>query len=116
MNASELKVNLTADATQLHAELDKAVAKAKELKENLKNNGFIPAFFGFFGGRCTFFAIAFFVVGLYLALVGKLTTEYVALAGTIQGLILAHSAKEDYHERNYNPPTNVNVSVTTEQK
>lgn len=111
MNANDLKVTLTADASQLHAELDKVVAKVKQVKDELKNNGFVPAFFGFFGGRCTSFAIAFFCIGVFLELRGKLDANFVALAGIIQALILAHSAKEDYHERNM-PTTVVNVDVT----
>jgi hypothetical protein len=109
-----LQVKITADASQLHHELDKAVARVKQVRADLANNGFVPAVFGFFGGRCTAFAIAFFTIGVFLELRGKLDANFVALAGIIQALILAHSAKEDYHERNYNPGTNVNVSVSTD--
>lgn len=114
-NLGQLK--LSVDASQLHQELDKAIAKVKQVKEDLANNGFVPAFFGFFGGRCTAFAIAFFVIGVFLELRGKLDPSFVALAGVIQILVLAHSAKEDYHERNYNPPAvEVNVAVDPEKK
>lgn len=58
-----------------------------------------------FNGRCTFFAVVFTVCGIILAFQGKLTMQYVALVGSIQGLIVAHSAKEDYHERNSGPDT-----------
>lgn len=114
MNANNLKVTLTADASQLHQELDKVSAKVKQVKEDLKNNGFMPAFFGFFGGRCTTFAIAFFLIGVLLELRGKLDGNFVALAGIIQALILAHSAKEDYQDRNMPPQPQVQVNVNTE--
>jgi hypothetical protein len=52
-----------------------------------------------FGGRCTFFALIFTASGIWLAHEGKLTTIFVTLVGAVQTLILAHSAKEDYHER-----------------
>lgn len=87
------------DTTKARADLEKLAARAKQVKDSLQRDGFLPAFFGFFGGRCTFFAIAFFIIGVYLTLIGKLTAEFVGLAGIIQGLILAHSAKEDFHER-----------------
>lgn len=55
--------------------------------------------YNFFGGRCTFFAFWFTTAGIWLAAHDHLTATYVALVGAIQTLILAHSAKEDYHER-----------------
>lgn len=55
--------------------------------------------FDFFCGRCTFFALMFTGAGVVLAFAGKLTGDYVALVGAIQALLVAHSAKEDYHER-----------------
>ena len=55
--------------------------------------------FDFFCGRCTFFALLFTLAGIGLACIGKLTADYVALVGAIQALLVAHSAKEDYHER-----------------
>jgi hypothetical protein len=55
--------------------------------------------FDFFCGRCTFFALLFAFAGVGLAFAGKLTADYVALVGAIQALLVAHSAKEDYHER-----------------
>jgi len=47
-------------------------------------------------GRTTAFFIAFFVSGHVMAALGKLTTTYIAFMGTLGGLVLAHSAKEDY--------------------
>lgn len=55
--------------------------------------------YDWFGGRCTFFAFLFTGAGIGLAFTGHLTADYVALVGAIQALIVAHSAKEDYHER-----------------
>lgn len=113
--ASITSLEFNIDTTKAHVELDKLAARAKQIKASLQRDGFLPAFFGFFGGRCTFFAIAFFVIGVYLTLIGKLTSEFVALAGVIQVLILAHSAKEDYHERN-SPSANISVDVAAELK
>lgn len=112
-----VNLSITADASQFHKELDKVTARLKNAKADFQGSGFMPAFFGFFGGRCTTFAIAFFLIGVFLELRGKLDANFVALAGIIQALILAHSAKEDYHERNYTPPsTTVNVAVDTTVK
>lgn len=84
---------------ELHDLRIEVTTKVKRLKSELQSSGFMAAFFGFFGGRCTTFAIAFFIVGVFLALRGKLDPNFVALAGIIQSLIVLHSGKEDYHER-----------------
>lgn len=55
--------------------------------------------YAFAGGRSTFFALVFTAAGIGLAFTGHLTASYVSLVGAIQALIVAHSAKEDYHER-----------------
>lgn len=47
-------------------------------------------------GRHTLFAIFFAVHGTILAWFHRLDLNYIALIGAIQGLVLAHSAKEDY--------------------
>jgi hypothetical protein len=61
------------------------------------NGGVMQKFFGFWNGRCTFFAIAFSVVGCYGWLVlGRDMTSFALFAGAMQSLLLAHSAKEDY--------------------
>ena len=54
---------------------------------------------GWFGGTTRFYAFVFTACGIVLAFFGKLNAEYVALVAGIQALILAHSVKEDYHER-----------------
>jgi hypothetical protein len=46
-------------------------------------------------GRTTAFFMAFFLAGTALASVGKLTGTYVAFMGTLGGLVLGHSIKED---------------------
>jgi hypothetical protein len=46
-------------------------------------------------GRTTAFLIAFFVSGNVLAYIDKLTPVYVAFMGTLGGLVLGHSIKED---------------------
>ena len=46
-------------------------------------------------GRTTAFFIAFFIAGHAMALAGKLTPVYVGFMGTLGGLVLGHSIKED---------------------
>jgi hypothetical protein len=59
--------------------------------------GAVKRFFGFWNGRCTFFACAFSVVGCYGWLVlGRDMTSFALFAGAIQALLVAHSVKEDY--------------------
>ncbi len=50
-------------------------------------------------GRTTAFFIAFFFAGHGMALAGKLTPVYVGFMGTLGGLVLGHSIKEDYAEK-----------------
>lgn len=47
-------------------------------------------------GRHTFFAAFFAVTAFVLAWYGKLTNSYAATITALQGMILAHSVKEDY--------------------
>jgi hypothetical protein len=54
------------------------------------------------GGKSIAFALWIFIVGSVLAFLGKLHTEYVALAGALQALIAARSVASDYHERALN--------------
>ena len=58
--------------------------------------------YGWFGGRCSFFALLFALSGIVLAFGGKLTVVFVSLVGAIQALVLAHSAGQDYHTRALN--------------
>ncbi len=46
-------------------------------------------------GRTTAFFILFFLAGHVLAWAGKLTPTYVGFMGTLGGLVLGHSIKED---------------------
>lgn len=46
-------------------------------------------------GRTTSFFLAFFVAGNLMNWFGKLSPTYVAFMGTLGGLVLAHSIKED---------------------
>lgn len=98
------------DTTHAHKKLDAIIAKVQKAKAEMQSTGFIGGLFGFFNGRCTFFAILFSVVGIYLALIGKLTAEYVALVGSIQTLLVAHSVKEDMNDLRQ---AQVNVNVNT---
>ena len=49
-------------------------------------------------GRATFFALLFTVTGIVATFTGHLTTEFVALIAAIQGLVFAHSWKQDITE------------------
>jgi hypothetical protein len=55
--------------------------------------------YNFFGGKSTFFAFWFFIVGIILAFKGKLDMNYLGLAGGLQTLIALRSMGDDYHER-----------------
>lgn len=50
-------------------------------------------------GRHTFFAFLELVIGSALAATGHLDMSFVALVGTIQGMVLGHSIKEDYFKK-----------------
>ena len=62
------------------------------------------AIFDAFRGRCTLFAIGFAVCGIWLALRGQLTHEYIEMVAAIQTLLLAHSVKEDHFGSGGAPP------------
>ena len=70
-----------------------------EIISEVKASGFVAAFFNFFQGRATFFAIVFTVCGIVLAFRGKLDANYSLFVTAVQGLIFAHSCKEDWHEQ-----------------
>jgi hypothetical protein len=55
-------------------------------------------------GRTTAFFIAFFVSGHAMALLGKLTPTYIGFMGTLGGLVLGHSIKEDVVAARTVPP------------
>lgn len=75
---------------------DKAAAYAQRAMQG----GAASAFFGFFQGRCTFFAIAFAIAGVYGWLVlGRDLSSFALFAGAIQSLLVARSVCQDYHER-----------------
>ena len=71
----------------------------KNAAANLQQSGAVAAFFNFFQGRATCFAILFSGVGIRLAFMGKLDANYALFVTAIQGLIFAHSCKEDWHEQ-----------------
>jgi hypothetical protein len=66
---------------------------------NVQQSGVVASFFNFFQGRATAFAIVFTVVGIRLAFMGKLDSNYALFVTAVQGLIFAHSCKEDWHEQ-----------------
>jgi hypothetical protein len=67
--------------------------------KNLQQSGVVASIFNFFQGRATAFAILFAAVGIRLAFMGKLDANYALFVTAIQGLIFAHSCKEDWHEQ-----------------
>ena len=69
------------------------------LETNITQSGITAAFFNFFQGRATTFAIVFAIVGIWLACHGKLDANYSLFVTAIQGLIFAHSCKEDWHDQ-----------------
>jgi len=74
--------------------------KAAKVFQAAVNGSIAAAFFRLWMGRCTFFATAFSVVGLYGWLIlGRDLTSFALFAGAIQALLLAHSAKEDWNDQ-----------------
>ena len=71
----------------------------KKVESNLQQSGVVASVFNFFQGRATAFAILFAGVGIRLAFMGKLDANYALFVTAIQGLIFAHSCKEDWHEQ-----------------
>jgi hypothetical protein len=77
------------------------------------SGGAVQKFFGFWNGRCTFFACAFSVVGCYGWLVmGRDMTSFALFAGAIQALLVAHSYKEDVAQQNQSQNTTVVNNIT----
>lgn len=58
----------------------------------------IASVFNFFCGRATTFAIIFATVGIIQTFRGHLDGTFIAFVTTIQGLVFAHSWKEDFME------------------
>ena len=74
--------------------------KTAQAFQTVTTGGVASSFFGLFQGRCTFFAIVFSIVGLYGWLVlNRDLTSFALFAGAIQALLIAHSAKEDYFNK-----------------
>jgi hypothetical protein len=87
--------------------------KAAKAFQSAISGNYAAAFFRLWMGRCTFFAIAFSVVGLYGWLVlNRDLTSFALFAGAIQALLLAHSYKEDVaqqQQQNQQQVVEVNV-------
>ena len=49
--------------------------------------------------RSTIFAAFFAITSFVLALKGLLTSQYVAMCGAVQSMMVARAVAEDYHER-----------------
>ncbi len=76
-----------------------AANKAKELVWKAMQGGVVSQFFGFFMGRCTFFAICFSIAGVYGWLIlGRDLTSFALFVTAVQGLLVLHSYKEDVAE------------------
>jgi len=71
----------------------------KRVEESVQQSGVVASLFNFFQGRATAFAILFSIVGIRLAFMGKLDANFALFVTAIQGLIFAHSCKEDWHEQ-----------------
>jgi hypothetical protein len=74
--------------------------RAAKVFQAATTGGVASSFFGLFQGRCTFFAISFSIIGCYGWLQGRDLTSFAVFAGAIQGLLIAHSWKEDIAEQN----------------
>lgn len=72
-------------------------SKVKSLASEVSSSGITASFFNFFQGRATAFAILFTICGLILAFRGKLDANYALFVTAIQGLVFAHSCKEDWY-------------------
>ncbi len=75
------------------------------------------AIFGIALGRCTFFAIAFSIAGVYGWLkLNRDLTSFALFSGSIQVLLVAHSVKEDHFANQQTTVTDTsdpNSTVTT---
>lgn len=67
----------------------------------------MTAIFNWFAGRTTFFAFWFFIIGCILAFVGKLTTQYIALAGGLQTILTMRAISEDLKDTRQSPSNGV---------
>ena len=67
--------------------------------ETYKGLGLTASFFSFFQGRATTFAIVFTIVGIIGFLKHYDLTSYALFVTAIQGLVFAHSCKEDWFAR-----------------
>jgi hypothetical protein len=81
--------------------------KLKTAEDSVGSSGITASFFNFFQGRATTFAIVFTVVGIILAFRGKLDGNYSLFVAAVQGLVFAHSCKEDWMSRQRQTTTTV---------
>lgn len=63
-----------------------------------KNAALLPLYDAF-GGLSEFWAFAFGAAGIVLAFKGKLDANFALMVGSIQALLVAHDALDDYHSR-----------------
>jgi hypothetical protein len=87
--------------------------KFRNYQEELQTSGAVAVIFNFFQGRSTAFALIFTVCGIILTFQGKLTANYALFVTAIQGLVFAHSCKEDWQQQKMSEIQNTtNVTVT----
>lgn len=67
--------------------------------QNAMRGSVASTIFNLFMGRCTFFAILFSSIGIYGWLKGRDLTSYAIFVTAIQGLLVAHSLKQDIHDQ-----------------
>jgi hypothetical protein len=61
-------------------------------------------FFAWFQGRTTTFCILFFIMGNILQYQHRLDMTYITFMGTLMGIIVGHSVKEDYFNTKVDEP------------
>lgn len=86
------------------------IGRAKRAEQDA--TGIMPAFFGFFQGRTTFFSIIYGVIGAVFAVVAvwcvlhgrdvsglsSVILAFATFLGALQAMLVTHSAKEDWIE------------------
>ena len=86
--------------------------KAAKVFQTAIDGGYAAKFFGLWMGRCTFFATAFSIAGIYGWLhLNRDLTSFALFAGAIQALLLAHSYKQDVQTQNQNTTVVNDITV-----
>jgi hypothetical protein len=84
----------------------------KSAETQISNSGITASFFNFFQGRATAFAILFTIFGIVGFLKHYDLTSYALFVTAVQGMVFAHSCKEDWASiKRQQIQQNVNVTV-----